>query len=141
QRVSSLLPAFGAAGKDEVTLRHLLTHTSGLPAWANLHARGAERKDAIEAICRAPLERPAGTSVVYSDLGYITLGAVAAQVGGAPLDQLAWEEIFGPLGMRETQYLPPQTLRDRCVSTEVVPERGGTLRGVVHDENAAAMGG
>src|SRR5436190_19007410 len=131
----------GAAGKEDVTVRHLMTHTSGLPAWANLYARSAAPQDVLDAICRAPLERPAGAAVVYSDVGYITLGAVVAAIGGAPLDVLAQRDVFGPLDMRDTQFRPPEGLRARCVSTEVVPERGGTLRGVVHDENAAAMGG
>ena len=141
QRVASVLPAFGAAGKEEVTLRHLATHTSGLPAWIDLHPSHADRNHALNTICCQPLERPAGASVVYSDLGFITLGAVLATVGGASLDRLAAREIFGPLGMHETRYGPPPSLRPRCVTTEVMEDRGGAITGVVHDENAAGMGG
>jgi CubicO group peptidase (beta-lactamase class C family) len=141
QRVASLLPGFGAAGKDEVTLRHLLAHTSGLPAWKDLHSHGEDRAAVLAAICREPLERPADSAAVYSDLGFITLGAVLAEVGGEPLDVLAGREVFGPLGMAETQFCPTGAARGRCVATEVVPGRGGTLVGTVHDENAAAQAG
>ena len=141
QRVASVLPEFGAAGKDAITIRHLMTHTSGLPAWTNLHARGATRQDALRAVCAAPLERPVGSSVVYSDLGFITLGAVLQQVADQPLDKLAAQEVFRPLGMHDSRYRPSQKDRKRCVTTEVQEERGGAVTGVVHDENAEAMGG
>jgi CubicO group peptidase (beta-lactamase class C family) len=141
QRVASILPAFGAAGKDGVTLRHLLTHTAGLPAWTRLSEQGHGRDGALEAVCQAPLERPVESAVVYSDLGYIILGAVLATAGGAPLDELAQREVFEPLGMTSTMFRPSPALRARCVATEVVPERGGAIVGTVHDENAAALGG
>ncbi len=140
QRVAALLPDFGAAGKDHLTLRHLATHTSGLPAWVDLHSQRSGRNHALETIFRMPLERPTGQSVVYSDIGFITLGAVLAAVGGASLDQLAQREIFRPLRMGQARYRPSARLRNRCVTTEVMEGRGA-ITGVVHDENCEGMGG
>ena len=141
QPVASIVPRFGAAGKEGVTLRHLLTHTSGLAAWKSFGDRAPAREGVLDAVLSAPLDCPTGTAVVYSDLGFIALGSVLEHAGGAPLDRLAEREVCGPLGMRDTQYRPPAALLGRCVATEHVPERGGTLAGTVHDENAAALGG
>lgn len=141
QRVATVLPAFGAAGKRDVTFHHLLTHTSGLPSWRRLYGPDLSPQAALETIYRLPLERPPGTAVVYSDLGFMVLGAALAEIGGAPLDVLARREVFEPLGLRDTCFCPGPQLRDRCVATEVVPERGGLIWGTVHDENASAQGG
>lgn len=145
QRVASILPPFGAVGKDQITVRHLLTHTSGLrsglPEWKDLHAHGEERRPVFQAICQLPLMQPAGTAVAYSDIGYLTLGEVVAAAGGAALDVLAQHELFAPLGMTEAQFCPPAALHDRCVATEVVASRGGTIVGRVHDRTATAQGG
>ncbi len=141
QRVATVLPAFGAAGKHDVTFQHLLTHTSGLPSWRRLYGPGLSPQAALETIYRLPLERPPGTAVVYSDLGFMVLGAALAEIGGAPLDVLARREVFEPLGLRDTCFCPGPQLRERCVATEVVAERGGLIWGTVHDENADAQGG
>src|SRR5262249_17381355 len=137
QRVASILPGFGARGKDGVTVHHLLTHTSGLrsglPQWKDLHANGEERLPAFHLVSALPLARPPGTAVGYSDVGYFTLGEVVAAAGGAPLDRLMRRELLGPLGMDETCYCPPAAVHDRCVATETVPSRGGTIVGRVHD--------
>ncbi len=148
QRVASILPPFGALGKDQVTVRHLLAHTSGLPSglseWNDLHAHGEERqarRPVFQSICRLPLAQPPGAAVIYSDVGYFTLGEVVAAAGGAALDVLARRELFAPLGMAEAQFCPPATLHHRCVATEVVAGRGGTIVGRVHDRTAMAQGG
>ncbi len=140
QRVASVLPEFGAAGKAQVTLRHLATHTSGLPAWIDLHSSRVGRDHALKTITRLPLERPTGRSVVYSDLGFITLGAALVAAGGAPLDRLAQREVFRSLGMGQARYRPSARLCDRCVTTEVMDGRGA-ITGTVHDENCEGMGG
>lgn len=145
QRVASILRPFGALGKGQVTVRHLLTHTSGLrsglPEWKDLHAHGEERRPVFQSICRQPLAQPPGTAVVYSDIGYFTLGEVIAAAGGEALDVLARHELFEPLGMAEAQFCPAAALHDRCVATEAVASRGGTIVGRVHDRTAAAHGG
>jgi CubicO group peptidase (beta-lactamase class C family) len=139
--VATVLPAFGVLGKGQVTFRQLLTHTAGLPAWKDLRDDVAAGAAPLRAVLRTPLERPPGEAVVYSDLGFITLGAALPVIGDAPLDVLVRREVLDPLGMSATGYLPDGAARARCVATEDVPERGGVLCGVVHDDNAHLLGG
>lgn len=129
-----------------VTLWHLLTHTSGLPAWANLFYKGAGREGVFQELVSyrwpiiTPICRP-GERVIYSDLGYILLGLAIEEAAGKPLEVLAKDWIFAPLGMQDTFFNPPQAVKSRIAATEDDPSRGGVLVGVVHDENAWAMGG
>jgi CubicO group peptidase (beta-lactamase class C family) len=146
QQVGSLLPAFAALGREDVTLRHLLSHTSGLSSpvsgWRDAFHRGETRSAPIwDLISRLPRRYPVGSTVLYSDIGYFTVGAFLAAATGTPLDVLAGREVFEPLGMEETTFCPDGDLKARAVATEVVPGRGGTIRGTVHDEMAAATGG
>ena len=129
-----------------VTIRDLLTHTAGLPPWANLFWRGPGKEKVLEQIYanRWPIVSllfPPGQRVLYSDLGFILLGEAIVQVTGEPLDRLALEWIFTPLGMKETIFNPADELQSRIAATEDDPNRGGVLIGQVHDENAWAMGG
>ena len=80
-------------------------------------------------------------AVVYSDLGFIALGTALSTVGGAPLPDLARHEVLAPLKMEGATYLPSPAAAARCVATEDIPDRGGVLQGIVHDDNAGAMGG
>jgi CubicO group peptidase (beta-lactamase class C family) len=153
QPLASLLPAFRDEDEDgarrRVTLRHLLTHTSGLPAWKDLRPDHRDGPDApraagappLEAALSEPLERPPGVAVVYSDLGFIALGTALSTIGGAPLPDLARHEVLAPLKMEGATYLPSAAATARCVATEDIPDRGGVLQGIVHDDNAGAMGG
>lgn len=149
QRVATVVPDFGVAGKGQITFRHLLTHTSGLPPFRDLRSggesAGAGEGEAPPSPLRTalaePLERRAGAAVVYSDLGYIALGAALSAIGGAPLDALARSEVLDPLGMGASGYRPDAGAAALAAATERVPERGGVLCGVVHDENADALGG
>jgi len=129
-----------------VTIRDLLTHTAGLPPWANLFGRGQGKEKVLEQIYanRWPIVSllfPPGQRVLYSDLGFILLGEAIVQVTGEPLDRLAQEWILTPLGMKETIFNPADELHSRIAATEDDPDRGGVLIGQVHDENAWAMGG
>ena len=99
------LPAFGQKG---VTLTHLLTHTSGLPAWIPLYLRAGSREHVISYLGEVALESQPGEKAVYSCLGYIVLGALLEKVTKQPLDQLARERIFAPLGMEQTRFNPPK---------------------------------
>ena len=128
-----------SAARARVTVRHLLTHTSGLPAWRPLYEAGTGRAPVLSALCATPLERPPGTAVRYSCLGFILLGEILTRLGGAGLDQLAAEMVFGPLGMADSMYCPPPALLPRIAPTERVD--GRVLHGVVHDENARALEG
>jgi CubicO group peptidase (beta-lactamase class C family) len=146
QRVCTALPEFATLDREQVTLRHLLSHTSGLTSpvsgWREAFHRGQTRSAPIwHLIARLPRRYPPGGTVLYSDIGYFTAGAFLAAAAGVPLDALARREVFEPLGMRETTFCPRGILRARAVSTEVVPGRGGAVRGTVHDEMAAAAGG
>lgn len=141
------LPQFRGEGRETVTLWHLLTHTSGLPSWTNLFDRLKADKDALEEWLAghwppqiALLFEP-GTRVLYSDLGYLLLGKAIEAVVGRTLDALAQEWLFRPLGLEASGFCPPERLKERIAATEEDPERGGVLVGVVHDENAYALGG
>ncbi|HVB11347.1 MAG TPA: serine hydrolase domain-containing protein [Bacillota bacterium] len=136
--VAAVLPAFAATG---IRVRHLLTHTSGLPAWRDLTAAGSDPAERLLAALRQPPEQPPGRMVVYSDLGFITLGAVLSQVAGLSLPELARREVFAPLGMEETRWLPPEAWLPRIAATEWADDLGTWAWGRVHDENARGLGG
>jgi CubicO group peptidase (beta-lactamase class C family) len=141
-------PEFGANGKDKVTIRQLLTHSSGLASWENYQRRfGDAAGPAIQertpqvlaALAERPLANPPDTRFTYSDLGYITLGEVVRRVSGEPLDRYAARRIFAPLRMRDTGFNPPPGLQARAAPTE--KWNGLFRRGQVHDPNAAVMDG
>lgn len=139
--VADYLPGFVGPGKEAVTVRHLLTHSSGIDWWAPLHQELTGRRAYRERIQAMDLVYPPGSETKYSDLGIILLGEILERVAGEPLEVLARERIFEPLGMVDTTYLPDAASRPRIAPTEVVAERGGLVHGEVHDENAHAMGG
>jgi CubicO group peptidase (beta-lactamase class C family) len=139
--VQRYVPAFTGPGKERVTLRHLLTHSSGLPAWRALHRESADRAGALALADTTPLDTVPGARFVYSDLGAIVLGQAVETVRGERLDSLLDRTLFGPLGMTSTRFLPPATWVPRIAPTENDPWRGRILRGEVHDENAARLGG
>jgi CubicO group peptidase (beta-lactamase class C family) len=139
--VTRYLPTFaspaGAAGP--VTLWHLLTHTAGLPDTRKFYEWCSTREDLLRDLTATPLSAPPGTRVTYSDLGFIALGEIVAQVAGQPLDQAVHRLVTEPLGMTGTGYnlaLPP----DRFAATERRAD-GTCWTGIVHDENARLMGG
>lgn len=141
QQVVAYLPSFSGQGKADITVRHLLTQTSGLPAWVDLYRWCTGKQAVVDYICTMELEYPPGTQSIYSDLGVIILGAVLERVSGVPLDRFCATRIFAPLGMRDTLFNPPRSFWSRVAPTEYVEERGGVVQGQVHDENAFAMGG
>jgi CubicO group peptidase (beta-lactamase class C family) len=140
--VASYIPAFAANGKQAVTVRQLLTHTSGFPAWLPLWSRYATPEQRIQAVYDAKPANPPGSTYLYSDLNMITAGKLVELATGKPLDQVVHDRITGPLGMRDTGYNPPASELDRIAATEyqTAPPRG-MVRGSVHDENAWALGG
>ena len=128
--------------RSSVTIRHLLTHSSGLPAHKNYFLTIHSDREAVAEICKEPLEYEPGTKTVYSDLGFIMLGEVLKRVTGRTLDQLARERIFAPLGMNNTMFNPSKTLASSIAPTENdTTYRKRQLQGEVDDENAFAMGG
>lgn len=139
--VQRYVPAFQGPGKEAVTVRHLLTHTSGLPAWVPLYLTTTNRAEALRQVDTTSLEAPPGERYVYSDLGAMTLMQVVEAVTGEPLDRFLARRVFGPLGMTRTRYVPPEAWRPFIAPTENDPWRGHVLLGEVHDENAARLGG
>ena len=164
QPAAKYIPAVGERGKDGITLRHLLNHTSGLHPWRPYHEALLERErkkgerllgtpqakeQILERIFRsAPVHEP-GEAAVYGDLDFIVLGAVVEAVAQQPLDAFCSERIFSPLGMNATRFIrigdeaPPllEAARRGIAATENCPWRGRVLWGEVHDPNAWAMGG
>ena len=145
------LPEFS---HPQVTVSHLLTHTSGLPAWRATYLESKNREEVVNYLCQIPLDYPIGTQVVYSCLGYILLGKLLERLTGEPLDALAQKWIFQPLEMNWTRYNPPLAWTDRCAAMEdsnsfekrmvdYQPHdwREGVIVGEVHDENAHFLGG
>ena len=149
-RVSTHIPGFEKHGKEEVTIRHLLTHVSGLRPDLDLETpfEGGHRR-AIELAIEERLEAPPGERFIYSDINFFLLGDIVSRVSGLPLDGFARARIFEPLGMRDTGFLPAAALRPRIAPTEACEPLAwpcGTpgapmLRGVVHDPTARRMGG
>lgn len=125
-----------------VTFRHLLTHTSGLPAWNPLHRLGSPRA-IMEATLRSDFSYPTGTRVLYSDLGFILLGEAIARLTDQPLDAALRELVLEPLGLQATGFHRRSTasVLQNVAPTEYCAWREKRLRGEVHDENAATLGG
>ncbi len=141
QPVQELLPGFQGPGKEAVTVRHLLTHSSGLPALAPLYQEIQGRQAYLERIQAMDLVYPTGSRSTYSDLGIILMGAILERTAGQTLDGFVRARVFDPLEMHDTLFLPPAELRSRIAPTEIDPWRGRLVHGEVHDENAFAMGG
>jgi CubicO group peptidase (beta-lactamase class C family) len=159
--VAKYLIEFARAGRVVMTIRNLLTHTSGLPAWRPLRiTTGGKRERVLEVIADENLEFAPGYHVLYSDLGFITLGLLLERVSGAPLAELARREIFEPLNLRRTFFNPDAALRTEVAASEIdgnAYERGmcndyagageddgwreSVIWGEVHDGNAHFLGG
>lgn len=140
-QVHTFFPEFSGGDKDLVTVRDLLTHRSGLPAGRDLWRLAWSPADAQRLVLDTPLEYAPGTRYLYSDLGADILGFIAERVSGKKLDELLQERVFTPLGMTETWYRVPASVRARTAPTATMSVRGYSLQGDVHDENAHALGG
>ena len=140
-RVIQYIPEFGGGAKDNVTIRMLLEHRSGLPAGRDLWRLASTPEEARAAVISTPLFAAPGHYIEYSDLGAAMLGFVAEAISGERLDQFLETRVFAPLSMTDTRFRPDASLRGRIAPTELNPPRGYPLRGEVHDENAYALGG
>ena len=125
--------------KKDITVRQLMAHISGLPAYLPLWRMGIEPEQVANAILTSPLAAPTGTQVIYSCMGFILLGKIVEKIGGAPLNVLAKRYVFDPLGMSRTTFCPSKDII--CVTTEKKPGYSDYICGVVHDENARFLGG
>jgi CubicO group peptidase (beta-lactamase class C family) len=142
--VGTYLSAFACNGKEEVRIKHLLTHTSGLPAYMSADKLKEQfgspcPEKVIEKICGLEAVSKPGEEFRYSCLGYITLAKVVEAVSGKSIGDFSRENIFTPLGMRRTAYNPPDSWRKDVAATEIAD--GQLIRGTVHDPLAKLMGG
>jgi uncharacterized protein YbbC (DUF1343 family) len=137
--VAKYIPDFGKNGKSNITIRHLLTHVSGLPAETPRRDYYAGRDEAIRRACNLTLKNPPGAQFVYSDIGFILLGEVVRRASGQDLGAFSNGAVFAPLGMNETGFLPGAALKLRAAPTE---QRDGVfMQGDVHDPLAYLLGG
>jgi len=150
--VAQFIPDFARHGKAAITLLHLLTHTSGLPPDLPLEVEFSGADEAMRRASELATTAAPGEQFVYSDINFFLLGEIVARVSGERLDRYAKQHVFEPLGMRDTTFLPPETLRSRIAPTErcrplawpcVGPDSAEVpfLRGIVHDPTARRMGG
>jgi CubicO group peptidase (beta-lactamase class C family) len=157
--VAKYLPEFNRPDKQSITIRNLLTHISGLPAWRPLYLLASKKEDALTAIASEPLEYKPGERVVYSDLGFIVLGLLLQHLTNTSLVELAQREIFNPLKLQRTFFNPARAMqtgiaacetgnvyeRDMCerdfAARSDRPWRSETIWGEVHDGNAYFLGG
>jgi uncharacterized protein YbbC (DUF1343 family)/CubicO group peptidase (beta-lactamase class C family) len=149
-RVAAFIPDFGRYGKGDITVRHLLTHVSGLRPDLDLGDdswRGYE--EAIRRACEEVPAAPPGERLVYSDINFFLLAEIVSRVAGMPFDRFVERRLAAPLGMRDTMFNPPESLRPRIAPTELCTPYGWPcegpdrimLRGIVHDPTARRMGG
>jgi CubicO group peptidase (beta-lactamase class C family) len=137
--VRTYIPEFTGAGRETVTVRELLTHTSGLPPDMETKSDWHGQAEAIKKACAEPLQSTPGTVFKYSDINFVLLGEIVQRVSGTPLEVFVHDNIYGPLRMADTSFLPPKEKLARIAPTEVVD--GKPWRGVVHDPTARHMGG
>lgn len=148
-RVSTFIPGFERYGKAGITIRHLLTHVSGLRPDVDLGDEWTGSETAIQLAIEEVPGAPPGTRFVYSDINFFLLGDIVRRVSGEPLDRFTRERLFEPLGMKDTTFNPPESLHPRIAPTESCTRYGWPcdgpdmkmLRGVVHDPTARRMYG
>jgi uncharacterized protein YbbC (DUF1343 family)/CubicO group peptidase (beta-lactamase class C family) len=138
--VAKYLPEFGQNGKQDITIRQLLVHYSGLAPDLDLTKSWEGKETAYRMVFEGAPERAPGAAFAYSDINFEVLGALLERLSGESLDGYAAKHIFGPLGMKETRFLPPPSWEPRIAPTEE-DENHHILRGVVHDPTARRMGG
>jgi len=136
ERGAQFFPELDTPEKNGITLRHLLTHTAGLPAWADLYSQTSTPGEALQRLLHLPLSHPTGTAVLYSDLGYLLLGEIVRRVTDSSLAEVFHRQVAHPLGLAHTGFNPPAEGWGRPIApTQYCPFRERLLRGTVHDEN------
>jgi uncharacterized protein YbbC (DUF1343 family) len=138
-KVHDYIPEFTGGGKEEITIRQLLTHTSGLPEDVSNDPPFKGTEEAIRLAAALKLKSPPGKVFRYSDVNFFLLGEIVSRVSGMPLNEFCAKEVYGPLKMIDTGFLPPASKIPRIAPTEMTD--GVMLRGVVHDPTARNMGG
>ena len=138
--VSKYIPEFAQNGKQDITIRQLLVHYSGLPEDLDLIQKWQGKDTAYRMAFEVAPDRPPGSAFVYSDINFIVLGALVERLSGESLDEYTGKHVFTPLGMKETRFLPPASWLPRIAPTEE-DENHHLIHGVVHDPTARRMGG
>jgi len=138
--VSRYIPEFAQNDKDDITVRELLTHHSGLAPDLDLSPPWQGKDTGLRMAFAEKLQDPPGSKFVYSDINFIVLGALVERVSGLSLDEYCRQKIFAPLLMTHTRFLPPHTWLPKIAPTQF-DENNQMLRGVVHDPTARRMGG
>jgi uncharacterized protein YbbC (DUF1343 family)/CubicO group peptidase (beta-lactamase class C family) len=138
--VAKYLPEFGQNGKQDITIRQLLVHYSGLAPDLDLTKPWEGKETAYRMAFEGAPEWAPGSAFVYSDINFVVLGALVERLSGESLNEYAAKHVFGPLGMKETRFLPPPSWESRIAPTEE-DENHHMLRGAVHDPTARRMGG
>lgn len=137
--VKTYIPEFIGGDRDVITVRQLLTHISGLPADVETKTDWRGQVEAVRKACEIKLQSKPGTAFKYSDINFFLLGEIVQRVSKQPFEKFVQSEIFGPLKMGDTGFLPPKEKLPRIAPTEVV--KGVPYRGAVHDPTARHMGG
>lgn len=138
--IAKYIPEFGANGKQEMTIRQMLTHYSGLREDLDLKEPWSGKETAVRLMAEERPIDPPGSRFRYSDINFEMLGMLAEKLSGKSLPECAAEAVYRPLGMKDSMFLPPELMRARIAPTEY-DENGKMLRGVVHDPTARRMGG
>jgi CubicO group peptidase (beta-lactamase class C family) len=139
--VQTYLPDWTGPGQEKVTVRHLLTHRSGLPSFKPYDTLTHDPDSLAQLLYHTPLARAPGERMVYSDIGAMVMGVLVERLTGQRLHQYLAGHLFAPLAMYETMFRPAPYLFERIAPTEVDTLRGGLVRGRVHDERAYYLGG
>lgn len=140
-RVADYIPEFRGSRKADVTLRHLVTHTSGIKSYPKLYHEHTEWKSLFEEYCGMPLGNAPGTTYEYASANFFLLALTIERVSGRKLDDLLAERVFGPLGLRDTMFTPDAALLPRIPATEYVRWNDRYDWGTVNDKTAQLMGG
>src|SRR5688572_5617613 len=138
--VASYLPEYDVPDKRNITVRMLLTHTSGIRSNHPLWKEAKGREQYLAGVIAFPLAREPGSAAEYTDWNMVLLQFIVERLTGQTLDQFVEARVFGPLGMRDTRYNPPESLKPRIAPTEIEDFRGGQVWGVVHDDTAWVLG-
>ena len=140
--VADYIPEFADNGKENVTIKQLMTHTSGFTPWIPLYTIGDSREDRLQYVYQYPLANTPGSTYTYSDLNMITLGALIERLSGQRLDEFVYENITKPLKMKDTMYNPSESIKHRIAATEYQPGiNRGLVWGEVHDESSWSLDG
>jgi len=135
------IPQLDRSPVREITIFQLLTHTAGFPGGEIRHRHCRTRADVLDAIFASDLVYSPGSRRIYDDLSFIILGCIVEKISGLSLSDYCGERIFRPLKMSDTMFAPALQTRHRIIPTEIDDDRGGLLRGTVHDDNAYRLDG